>query len=113
MSERPAPTLLTLDRLAEAEGFEAALSGVMPKQPSYELLEAVRTEVLTFLDWATQDLAANDPQGAQNAIRRACLRLSEVAALYPGAIKTARQGAQQFSPSEAQALLRDLPPPRP
>lgn len=72
MSVRQLCPVLTL-RAMDAPSCEPALSFPLPQNPSTELLDRARQEVLTYLDWV-----AGDADHIRKEITRAAARLIEI-----------------------------------
>ena len=67
--------------------WEPILTLHLPKKPSLRILEAVRGQVLLYLDWIMNDLIqVDDASTVRREIERATDRLLKVAAALPGAM---------------------------
>lgn len=76
----------------DAPSWEPALSFPLPKNPSAELLDRARQEVLTPLDWVSHDVAsAGDPEKIRQEITRGAARLIELSLLWRPACDAALQ----------------------
>ena len=73
-------------RKAELDSWEHALTCPLSPSISYELLQALRLEVVKYLSWVTHDLVQTDPQKALREIQRAADRLTRITAMIPGAM---------------------------
>jgi hypothetical protein len=72
---RPVLTMKAVD----APSWEPALSFPLPENPSVELLDRARQEVLTYLDWVVHDVASTgDADLISTEIKRAAERLFEI-----------------------------------
>ena len=87
----------------EVNDWEPALTLPLPPQPSLELLEVARQDILTFLDWVSHDVAQVDPDGAKHQIQRAAARLIEIAAATPAALSDAIEADVNRPRAEANA----------
>jgi hypothetical protein len=55
------------------------MKALRPNNPSAELLDRMRQEVLTYLDWVSYEVAStNDPEKIRQEITRAAARLIEI-----------------------------------
>ncbi len=60
-------------------GWEAALNMPLPPKPGFYLLDEARTQIITYLDWVTHDLARGpSPKELRGEIERAAERLLEI-----------------------------------
>jgi hypothetical protein len=66
--------------------WEHALICPLPRQSSFQFLEALRKRILVYLEWVTHDLAQGDPDAAAQEIQRAADRLKVIAAMLPAAL---------------------------
>jgi len=63
----------------DAPSWEPALSFPLPENPTAQLLDRARHEVLTYLDWVSHDVAsAGDADAIRTEITRAAVRLIEI-----------------------------------
>ena len=78
--------VLTMQAM-EGDTWEPALSYPLPENPSLELLEEARAQVLTYLYFASSDIASGgDDAETRKEINRAAVRLTEIALLLPFAV---------------------------
>ena len=78
MSVRQLRPVLTMKAM-DAPSWEPALSFPLPENPSVELLDRARSEVLTYLDWVAHDVAsAGHADEIRKEITRAAARLIEI-----------------------------------
>jgi len=75
--------VLTMKAMDEAS-WEPALSYALPENPGIELLNRVRSEVLIYLDFVTNDAAQFEDVSAE--INRAAARLIEITQHWPAAL---------------------------
>jgi hypothetical protein len=90
----------------EVNDWEPALTLPLSQKPSFELLEAARQDILTFLDWVTHDVAQVDPNKTKHEIQRAAARLIEIAAATPAALSAAIEADLKRFRAEAYAERR-------
>ena len=77
-------------RTPKLDPWEHALTCPLPPNTSFQLLDALRRDVLIYLDWVTADLVqGNDDRATKKEIERAADRLKVIAAMMPGALAAA------------------------
>ena len=68
--------------------WERILTLRLPKNPSLQLLDAARGQVLLYLDWIMNDMIrVDDPWTVRREIERATDRLLEIAEALPAAME--------------------------
>ena len=79
---------------AKPDPWEHALTCPLPPSISYELLNDLREDVITYLQFVTHDLVQGGPPAALREIQRVADRLTRITAMTPraldDALKTAR-----------------------
>jgi hypothetical protein len=83
--KRPKP----VPRKPKTDPWKHALTCPLPPQTSFELLDTLRQDILTYLAWVTNDLVQGDPDRAAAEIQRSADRLKTIAAMTPGALAAA------------------------
>jgi len=74
--KRPKPVpRKSVPRKPKTDPWEHVLTCPLPPQTSFDLLDTLRQDILTYLAWVTQDLVQGDPDRAAAEIQRAADRL--------------------------------------
>lgn len=73
----------------QRDPWEYSLTCPLPLKSSYQFLDSLREDVLTYLAWVTHDLVLGDLEPALHEIQRSADRLTRITAMIPRAFAAA------------------------
>jgi hypothetical protein len=97
----------TSRRKPNRDPWEHALTCPLPSQTSYQLLQALRQDILAYLEWVTGDLVQDgNPAETEREIQRAADRLKQIAAMMPAAKDVAAREEAENAKIDLKELRR-------
>jgi hypothetical protein len=101
--------VLTLEQIVPHD-WEPMLTLPLPRNPSLDLLERTRGQVLLYLDWIMAEMVLiDDPWVVRREIGRATDRLLEIATVLPDAMdRYADRGLKSILPRHVASVTKWL-----